>query len=147
MQRGAAIDAHGLRSLLEPLLTRLVVLIVIIVFLLLVAAPGGSFLLFVPARAASLATALLVESLSTVLVLLLVPPFILSLLLLSKQLDLPAVLEIVALGAVDLAVLLAGAPWLVGSRQGPAGDALDAGAEASDKQVVDVVILLVPLLS
>ena len=115
MQRGATIDAHGLRSLLELLLTGLVVLVVIIVFLFLVTAPGGPLLLVVLAGAASLAAMLLVESLGTVLTFLLVPPFILGLLLFSKQLDLSAVLEVVALGAVDLAVLLAGAPWLVGS--------------------------------
>src|SRR4051812_37914716 len=61
--------------------------------------------------------------LRTVMVLLLVPPLILSLLLLIKQLNFLAVLEVVALGAVDFAVLLAGAPWLVGSRQGSAGGA------------------------
>src|SRR3954469_15696878 len=95
--------------------------VVIVVFLFLVAAPGGPLLLVVLAGAASLATTFLAGSLSTILVLLLVPPFVLSLLLLSKQLDLSAVLEIVALGAVDLAVLLARASWLVGSCQVPAG--------------------------
>ena len=115
MQRGATIDAHGLCSLLELLLAGLVVLVMIIVFLLLVTAPGGPLLLVVLFAAASLAATLLAGSLGTVLALLLVPPLILSLLLLSKQLDLPAVLEVVALGVVDLAVLLVGAPWLVGS--------------------------------
>ena len=62
-----------------------------------------------------MAATLLAGSLSTVLTFLLVPPFILGLLLFSKQLDLSAVLEVVALGAVDLAVLLARAPWLLGS--------------------------------
>ena len=106
MQRGAAIDAHGLRSLLEPLLTRLVVLIVIIVFLFLVTAPGGPLLLVVLAGAASLVATLLAGSSGTVLAFPLVPPLILSFLLLSKQLNLSAVLEVVSLGAVDLAVLL-----------------------------------------
>ena len=115
MQRGTTIDAHGLRSLLELLLIGLIVLVAIIVFLFLVTAPGGPLLLVVLAGAASLAATLLAGSLGTVLTLLLVPPFILGLLLFSKQLDLSAVLEVVALGAVDLAVLLAGAPWLVGS--------------------------------
>ena len=41
MQRGATIDAHGLRSLLELLVTGLVVLVVIIIFLFLVTVPGG----------------------------------------------------------------------------------------------------------
>ena len=62
------------------------------------------------------------RTLGTVLVLLLVPPLVLSLLLLSKQFYLPAVLEVMALGAVDLAILLVGASWLVGSRQAPASD-------------------------
>ena len=66
-------------------------------------------------HAASLAATLLAGSLGTVLTFLLVPPLILGLLLFTKQLDLPVVLEVVALGAVDLAVLLARAPWLVGS--------------------------------
>ena len=37
----------------------------------------------------------------------------------------PAVLEFVALGAVDLAILLVGASWLVGSHQGPASGTPD----------------------
>ena len=114
MQRGATIDAHGLRSLLELMLARLVVLVMIIVFLL-VAAPSRPLLLVILAAATSLAATLLAGSLGTILALLLVPPLILGLLLFSKQLDLPAVVEVAALGAVDLAVLLAGAPWLVGS--------------------------------
>ena len=102
MQRGAAIDAHGHRSLLELMLAGLVVLVMIIVFLFLVTAPGGPLLLVVLAGAASLAATLLDGSLGTVLVLLLVLPLILSFLLLSKQLDLSAVLEVVALGVVVL---------------------------------------------
>ena len=47
MQQGATIDAHGLRSLLELMLTGLVVLVMIIVFSLLVTAPGGPLLLAV----------------------------------------------------------------------------------------------------
>ena len=61
------------------------------------------------AAAASLAATLLAGSLGTLLALLLVPPLILSLLLLSEQLYLPAVLEVMALGAMDLAILLVGA--------------------------------------
>ena len=120
MQRGATINARGLRSLLELLLAGLVVLVMIIVFLLLVAAPSRPLLLVILAAATSLAATLLARSFGTILTLLLVPPLILGLLLLSKQHDLSAVLEVVALGAVDLAVLLVGAPWLVGSNHGPA---------------------------
>ena len=116
MQRGATIDAHGLRSLLKLLLAGLAVLVIIIVFLLLVTAPGGPLLLVILVVAASLAPTLLVGSFGTILTLLLVPPFIFSLLLFCKQLDLSAVLEVMALGAVDLAILLVGASWLVGSR-------------------------------
>ena len=119
MQRGATVDAHGLRSLLELLLAGLVVLVMIIIFLILVAAPSGPLLLVILAVATSLAAMLLVGSLGTILALLLVSPLILSLLLLSKQLDLSAVLEVVALGAMDLAILLVGAPRLVGNHQGP----------------------------
>ena len=48
--------------------------------------------------------------------LLLVPPLILGFLLLSEQLNLPTVLEVMALGAVNLAILLVGAVLLVGDR-------------------------------
>src|SRR3989337_1365537 len=123
MQRGATIDAHGLRGLLELMLAGLVVLVVIIVFLLLIAAPGGPLLLVILAVMASLAATLLAGSLGTILTLLLVPPLILGFLLFSKQLNLSAVLEVVALGAVDLAILFVEAPWLVGSCQGPASGA------------------------
>ena len=104
MQRGAAIDAHGLRSLQEPLLTRLVILVVVIVFLFLVTALGGSLLLVVLAAAASLDTTLLAGSLGTILALLFVPPLILSFLLLSKQLDLSAILEVVVVGVLGTGV-------------------------------------------
>ena len=108
MQRGAAIDAHGLYSFLKFLVTRLIVLFVIIVFWLFVTAPGGPLLLFILAAMARLAVMLLAGPLSTVLALLLVPPLIFSPLLLSKELNLSAVLEITAFGALDLAILLVG---------------------------------------
>ena len=47
MQRGTAIDAHGLCSFLKFLVTRLIVLFVIIVFWIFVTAPGGPLLLFI----------------------------------------------------------------------------------------------------
>ena len=122
MQRGATVDAHGLCSFLKFLVTRLIVLFVIIVFWLFVTAPGGPLPLFIFAATARLAVTLLAGPLSTVLAFLLVPPLIFSPLLLSKELNLSAVLEIMAFGAMDLAVLLVGVSWLLVSRQGPAGD-------------------------
>ena len=119
MQRGATIDTHGLCSFLKLVVAGLIVLVMIIVFLLLVAAPSGPLLLIIFVAVASLAAMLLVGSFSTIPTLLLVPPLILGFLLFSKQLNLLAVLEVMALCAVDLAVLLVGASWLVGSRQGP----------------------------
>ena len=97
MQRGATVDAHVLHSFLELVLAGLVVLIMTIIFLLFVAA-------------ASPTATLLAGPLSTILALLLVSPFIFSLLLFCKQLNLSAVLEVMALGTVALAVLLVGAP-------------------------------------
>ena len=122
MQRGAAIDAHGLCSFLKFLVTRLIVLFVIIVFWLFVTAPGGPLLLFILAATARLVVTLFAGPLSTVLALLLVPPLIFSPLLLSEELNLLAVLESMAFGAMDLAVSLVGVSWLLGNRQGPAGD-------------------------
>ena len=121
MQQGATIDAHGLCSLLELLLAGLVILVTIIIFLLLVAAPCGPLLMVILAAAASLAAMLLAGSFGTVHSLLLVPPLIFSFLLLSEQLNLSPVLEVVTFGAVDLAILLVGAPWLVGSLAAAAG--------------------------
>ena len=103
------------------MLPGLVVLVMIIVFLLLVAAPGGPLLLFILAATARLAVMLLAGPLSTVLALL-VPPLIFSPLLLSEELNLSAILESMAFGAMDLAVSLVGVSWLLGNRQGPAGD-------------------------
>src|SRR3954464_8146258 len=85
-------------------------------------APGGPLLLFILAATARLAITLLAGTLSTVLALLLVPPLILSPLLHSEELNLSAVLESMAFGAMDLAVSLLGVSWLLGSRQGPACD-------------------------
>ena len=115
MQRGATIDAHGLRSLLKFLLAGLVILVMTFVFRLLVAAPSGPLLLAVLAAVTPLAAMLLAGPFGTLLTLLLVLPLILGFLLLSEQLYLPAVLEDMALGAVDLAILLVGAPWLIGN--------------------------------
>ena len=68
------------------------------------------------AAAFSPAGAFLASSSSTFLGLLLVASLVLSFLQLNELLNLLATLEIVALGAVDLAILLAGAVLLVGGR-------------------------------
>ena len=122
MQRGAAVDAHGLCSFLKLLVARYVVLFVIVIFWLSVSAPGGPLLLLILAATARLAVVLLAGPLSTIWALLLVPPLILSPLLFSEELDLSAVLESMALGAMDLAVSLVGVSRLLGSRQGLGGD-------------------------
>ena len=106
MQRGATIDSHCLRSFLKLVVAGLVVLVMTVVFLLLVAAPSGPLLLAILAAAIPLAATLLAGSFGTIPTLLLVSPLIFGLLLFSKQLNLSAVLEVVALRAVDLAVLL-----------------------------------------
>ena len=68
------------------------------------------------AAVSSSAGMFLAGSSSTFLGFLLVAPLVFSLLLLDKLLDLLAALEVMALGAVDLTVLLVGAVLLVGDR-------------------------------
>jgi hypothetical protein len=124
MQRSSPVDTHSLCGSLKFLLTGLIILsIVIIISFFVTASSGPFFLLLGLAAATPSAPVLLAGSLSTVLGLLLVSLFILSSLLLDKLLNLPAILEIVALGAMDLAILLAGVLRPVGSRQGLAGGA------------------------
>ena len=65
-------------------------------------------MLLIFAAEASSATMLLAGPLSTILALLLVSPFILSFLPFHKLLNLLAVLEVMALGEMDLAILLVG---------------------------------------
>ena len=69
------------------------------------------------AAASSSVGTFLAGSPSTFLGLLLVAPLVFSFLLLNKLLDFLIVLEIMALGAVDLAILLVGAVLLVGDRR------------------------------
>ena len=119
MQRGATVNAHNFCGFLKFTLAGLVVFtIIIIIFKLVVAMCGPVLLLLGLAAATSSATAFLAGPLSTTLGLLLISPFILSFLLLGKLFNLPAVLEIMALGAMNLAILLVGAIRLVGNRQG-----------------------------
>ena len=68
------------------------------------------------AAASSSAGTFLAGSPSTFLGLLLVAPLVFSFLLLNKLFDFFVALEIMALGAVDLAILLVGAVLLVGDR-------------------------------
>ena len=68
------------------------------------------------AAASSSAGPFLAGSTSSFLGLLLVTPLVFSFLLLNKLLDPFAVLKIMALGAVNLAILLVGAVLLVGDR-------------------------------
>ena len=124
MQRSTAVNAQDLCGFLELLLIGFVLIhiFIIVVIFILVAAAGRSVSLPLLglAAASSSAWAFLAGSSSTFLGLLLVAPLVFSLLLLDKLLDFLAALEVMALGAVDLAILLVGASWLVGGRQGPA---------------------------
>ena len=107
-----AVDAQDLCGFLELLLIGLIIIhifIVVVIFILVAAA--GRFIslpLLGLAAASSSAGTFLASSSSTFLCLILVTPRVFSLLLFYKQLDLLAAVEIMALGAVDLAVLLVG---------------------------------------
>src|SRR3954470_7862344 len=108
MQRSTAANAQDLCGFPKLLLTGLDIIhvFVVVVVFVLVAAAGRSVCLplLVLAAASSLAVALRAGSSATSLGFLLVAPLVLGLL----QLDLLAALEVVALGAVDLAVLFVG---------------------------------------
>ena len=125
MQRSTAVNAQDLCGFLELLLIGLVIIhvFVVVVIFILVAAAGRSVSLPLLGlvAASSSAGAFLAGSSSTFLGLLLVASLVFSLLLLDKLLDLLAALEVMALGAVDLAVLLAGAILLVGGYHSLAG--------------------------
>src|SRR4051812_17955364 len=103
------------------MLVGLVLLFMVLISLFLGAAPSRLLLLLLLVAAASSATMLPAGPLSTILALFLVSPFIFSLLPFYKLLNLPAILEVMALGAMDLAIFLVEALWLVGSCQGLAG--------------------------
>src|SRR3954471_21763250 len=122
MQRSTTVNAQYLCGFLKLLLTGLDIIhvFVVIVVFVLVAAAGRSVCLslLVLAAASSLVGALRVGSSATSLGFLLVAPLVLGLLQQDEPLDLLAALEVMALGAVDLAVLLVGAVPLVGDRHG-----------------------------
>ena len=120
MQRSTTINAEDLCSFLELLLIGLLIIhifVVAVIFILVTAARRSvSLPLLGLAAASSSAGTFLAGSTSSYLGLLLVVSLVFSFLLLNKLLDLLAALEIVALGAVDLAILLVGAVLLVGDR-------------------------------
>ena len=120
MQRSTTVNAQDLCGFLELLLISLLIIhvfIVVVIFILVAAARGSvSLPLLGLAAASSPAGTFLARSPSTFLGLLLVAPLVFSFLLLNKLLDFLTVLEIMALGAVDLAILLVGAVLLVGDR-------------------------------
>src|SRR3954470_22551883 len=120
MQRSTAVNAQDLCGFLKLLLTGLDIIhvFVLVVIFILVAAAGRSVSLPLLglAAASSPARALHAGSSSTSLGFLLVASLVFGLLQLDKLLDLLAALEVMALGAVDLAVLFVGAVLLVGDR-------------------------------
>src|SRR3954465_801856 len=124
MQRSTAVYAQDLRGFLKLLLTGLDIIHVFVFFVVfvLVAATGRSVCLplLVLVAASSLARALRAGSSATSPGLLLIASLVLGLLQLDEPLDLLAALEVMALGAVDLAVLFVGAVPLVGDRHSPA---------------------------
>ena len=125
MHRSTTVNAQDLCGFLELLLTGLDIIhvLVVIVIFILVAAAGRSVSLPLLglAAASSPAGALLAGFSSAFLGPLIVASLVFSLLLLDKLLDLLAALEVMALGAVDLAVLLVGAALLVSDRHSLAG--------------------------
>ena len=125
MQRSTAVNAQDLCGFLELLLIGLVIIhiFIVVVIFILVAAVGRSVSLPLLglAAASSSAGTFLAGPTSSFLGLLFVAPLVFSFLLLNKLLDPFAVLKIMALGAMDLAVLLAGAVLLVGGHHSLAG--------------------------
>ena len=127
MQRSTAVNTQNLCGFLELLLIGLVIIhiFIVVVIFILVAAAGRSVSLPLLglAAASSSAGTFLAGSSSTFLGFLLVTSLVFSLLLLDKLLDLLAALEVMALGAVDLEVLLVGVVLLVGDRHSLVVDA------------------------
>ena len=120
MLRSTTVNAQDLCGFLELLLISLLIIhvfVVVVIFILVTAAGRSvSLPLLGLAAASSSAGTFLASSSSTFLGFLLVASLVFSLLLLNKLLDLLAALEVMALGALDLAILLVGAVLLVGDR-------------------------------
>src|SRR4051812_11996461 len=121
MQRSTAVNTQNFCGFLELLLAGLGVIhvFVVVVIFILVTAAGRSVafpLLGVAAASPPPAGALRTGSSSTSLGLLLVASLVFGLLQLNELLDLLAALEVMAFGAVDLAVLFVGVVLLVSGR-------------------------------
>ena len=120
MQRSTTVNAQDLCGFLKFLLVGLVIIhvfVIVVIFILVTTAGRSVSLPLLGLAAASSSTGtFLAGSSSTFLGLLLVAPLVFSFLQLNELLNLLATLEIVALGAVDLAVLLVGAVLLVSDR-------------------------------
>ena len=129
MQRSTAVNAQDFCGFLEFLLTGLdtIHVFVVVIIFILVAAAGRSVSLPLLglAAASSPAGALLAGFSSASLGPLLVASLVFGFLLLDKLFDLLAALEVMALGAVDLGVLLVGAVLLVDDRHSLAVGACD----------------------
>src|SRR3954467_2918335 len=118
VQGSTAVHTQDLGGFLKLLLAGLGVFHVVVVVVVFVAASGRPIRLplLVLAAALPLAGTLRARSATASLGPLLVASFVLGLLQLNEPLDLLATLEVVAPGAVDLAVLLVGTVPLVGHR-------------------------------
>lgn len=116
MQGSTTVNTEDLCGFLKFLLIGLIIIhifVFIVVFILVAAARRSVSLPLLGLAAASPpAGAFLAGSSSTFLGLLLVAPLVLSFLLFNKLLNLLTALEVMTLGAVDLAILLAGAVLL-----------------------------------
>ena len=125
MQRSTAVNAQDLCGFLELLLISLLIVhvfIVVVIFILVAAARRSvSLPLLGLAAVSSSAGTFLAGSSRTFLGILLVAALVLSFLQFYELLNVLAGLEVMALGAVDLAILLAGAVLLVGGHHGLAG--------------------------
>ena len=128
MQRSTTVNAQDLCGFLELLLISLLIIhvfIVVVIFILVadVRRPISLPLLGLAAASSSAGT-FLAGSTSSFLGFLLVAPLVFNFLLLNKLLDPLAVLKIMALGAVNLAILPVGAVLLVGDRHSLCGNLL-----------------------
>src|SRR3954470_13975848 len=120
MQRSTTVNAQNFCGFLQLLLAGLGVIhvfVVVVIFILVVAAGRSVALPLLGIAAASPPAGVLrTGSSSTSLGLLLVASLVFGLLQLNELLDLLSTLEVLAFGAVNLAVLLVGPVLLVGGR-------------------------------
>ena len=125
VQRCTPVNAQGVSGLLELLLAGFLFIpsITLIIANFLLSAPGRFSLVLKGLAWAICFTASGLPT-SAILTFFLITLLIFSPLLLDELLNLMTLLEIMAFGAMDLAVLLVRASWLLSSHQGPAGDTL-----------------------